>query len=159
MEEYDEYEMIPASPIRRLEKRIQQIESTSSSSEVRHLIEQIIELIKSNQRVIDDLVKSNSELRDEMSKIPSKVDQLLDSMKEFMDILKSTATEETVTDMSKDLMTPVVAKMDEMLMQNKKGMEVSQAMVAGLETIDKRLKRLFLQTAGYQQQYQQQETQ
>ncbi|MBI2675976.1 MAG: hypothetical protein HYX24_05940 [Candidatus Aenigmarchaeota archaeon] len=155
MEEYDDYEMVPTSPIRRLEKRIGQLESTSSSSEVRRLIEQIIELIKSNQRVIDDLVKSNSELRDEMSKMPVKIDQLLDSMKEFMDILKSTATEETVTDISKDMMTPVVAKMDEMLMQNKKSAEISQAMLTGLETIDKRFKRLFLQSAGYQQPYQQ----
>ena len=57
--DYDEeYEVIPTSPIRRLEKRLSKVETVSSSAETRRLIEQIIELIKSNQRIIDDVVKA-----------------------------------------------------------------------------------------------------
>ena len=144
----DEYEIIPTSPLRRLERRISQVETSSSSSEVQRLIEQIIELIKSNQRIIDDVIKADAELRDEISKVPGKIDELLSSMHEFMEILKSSATEDTVSDISKDVMQPLVGKMTELIEQNKKNIEVGQATLTSLGIIDKRLKRISLQFAG-----------
>jgi predicted transcriptional regulator len=144
----DEYEIIPTSPLRRLEKRINQVERTSSTSETQRLVEQIIELIKSNQRIVDDVVKADVELRDEISKVPGKIDELLSSMHEFMEILKTSATEETVTDISKDVMQPLVGKMSEMIEQNKKTVEVGQATLTSLGIIDKRLKRIYLQFAN-----------
>jgi len=144
----DDYEIIPTSPLRRLEKRINQVERTSTTSETQRLIEQIIELIKSNQRIIDDIIKADAELRDEISKVPGKIDELLSSMHEFMEILKTSATEETVTDISKDVMTPLVTKMNELIEQNKKNVEVGQASLTSLGIIDKRLKRIYLQFAN-----------
>jgi hypothetical protein len=144
----EEYEIIPTSPIRRLEKRLEKVESTTTPSEVRRLIEQIIELIKSNQRVIDDIVKSNFELRNEISKVPGKVDQLLGSMGEFMELLKASATEETVSEISKDVMEPVVSKLQELIAQNKSSIEASQATATSLDTIDKRIKRMYMQLAS-----------
>ena len=144
----EEYEVIPTSPIRRLEKRLAKIETTTSSSEVQRLIEQIIELIKSNQRIIDDVIKADAELRNEISKVPGKIDELLDSMGEFIDLLKASATEETVSEVSKDVMKPLVGKMTEMVDQNKKMLETNEASLASLGVIDKRLKRLYLQFAS-----------
>jgi len=144
----DDYEIIPTSPLRRLEKRINQVERTSTTSETQRLIEQIIELIKSNQRIIDDIIKADAELRDEISKVPGKIDELLSSMHEFMEILKTSATEETVTDISKDVMQPLVSKMNELIEQNKKNVEVGQASLTSLGIIDKRLKRIYLQFAN-----------
>jgi len=146
--EDEEYEIIPSSPLKKLESRIQRIESTSSSSEVRNLIEQIIELIKTNQRVIDDVIKSNSDLRNEISKLPIKIDRLLDSMSEFMGLLKASASEETVSEISKDVMSPVVDKLDALLKQNKAATETNQAIIANMDAMDKRLKRLSLEMAG-----------
>ncbi len=145
----EEYEIIPTSPIRRLEKRISEVERTSTPSEVRRLIEQIVELIKSNQRVIDDIVKSNFELRAEIAKVPGKVDQLLSSMKEFMDMLKASAAEETVSAISKDVMEPVVNKIQDLVELNKKSAEATQAMISSLDAIDKRMKRLSTQLTVY----------
>jgi phage shock protein A len=142
MEMEEEYEIIPTTPIRKLEQRISRVESTGSSAEVRKLIEEIIELIKSNQRVIDDVVKSDAELRNEMSRLPGKIDELLDSMRSFMDLLKASSTEETMGDMSRDMMEPLTKKMEELIDQNKKGIEVNQATLTSLGMIDKRLKRL-----------------
>jgi hypothetical protein len=143
-EDDEEYEVIPTSPIRRLEKRLSRIETTTSSSEIQRLVEQIIELIKSNQRVIDDIIKSDAELRNEVSKVPAKIDGLVDKMDEFLELLKASATEETVSEASKDMMVPLVKKMEEMIEATKKGSEIGQASLASLETIDKRLKRLYL---------------
>jgi len=144
----EEYEVIPTSPIRRLEKRLSKIEATSSSSEIQRLIEQIIELIKSNQRIIDDVIKADAELRSEISRVPGKIDELLGNMGEFIDLLKASATEETVSEVSKDVMKPLTGKITEMVEQNKKILEANQASLANLSMIDKRLKRLYLQFAS-----------
>lgn len=144
----EEYEIIPTSPIRRIEKRIEKLETTGPSAETGRLMEQIIELIKSNQRVIEDIVKSNFELRSEMSKIPGKVDQLLSSMSEFMELLKTSATEETVSSISRDVMEPVVGKIGELVEQGKKNSDATQAMLASLDMIDKRLKHMTAQYAA-----------
>jgi len=141
----EEYEIIPTSPIRRLERRMEKMETGSSGSEVRRLIDQIVELIKSNQRVIDDLVKSNFELRNEMSRIPGKIDQLLTSMNSFMDLLKSSATEEAGGDVSS-----LSSAINKLVEQNKRSSDIAQATLTSMENIDKRLKRIYTQQAmGY----------
>ena len=105
------YEVMPTSPIRRLEQRMGRLESSSSASEVQRLIEQIIELIKSNQRIIDDVIKSDSELRSEISRLPAKLDTLVARMNEFLDIIKASATQETSGEASGASMEPLVDKM------------------------------------------------
>lgn len=145
MEHEEEYEVIPTSPVRRLEKRISKMESLSSSAETRRLIEQIIELIKSNQRIIDDVVKADAELRNELSAIPGKVDELIANMGEFIDLLKASASEE-VASISKDALDPLLKKITELVEQNKKTHEIGQATLTSLDTIDKRLKRSMVQS-------------
>ena len=148
MEEDEEYEIIPTSPIRKLEKRLSTMESLSSSSETRRLIEQIIELIKSNQRIIDDVVKSDAELRHEIAAIPGKIDELLASMGEFIDILKASATEEAAAGFSREALDPLLKKITELVELSRKTQEIGQATLTSLDTIDKRLKRSMVQTAA-----------
>jgi mevalonate kinase len=144
----EEFEIIPTSPLRKLEQRIKKIEGTTSTAETQRLIEQIIELIKSNQRIVDDVIKSNADLRDELSKVPPKIDDLISNINGFVQLLKTTATEEAVSDVSKDVMQPLVDKMGEMIDQSKKSVEVNQAALTSLGIIDKRLKRIYLQFAN-----------
>jgi len=138
------YEVIPTSPIRKLEKRMNTLESSSSASEVQRLIEQIIELIKSNQRIIDDVIKSDSELRGEISRLPGKLDTLVSRMNEFLDLLKAGAREEAAPQAAQPSMEPLVNKINELVEQNKKSVEANQAVLASLGSIDNRLKRLYL---------------
>ena len=145
----EEYEVIPTSPIRRLEKRLEKMEDTSSSSQVQKLMEQVIELIKSNQRIIDDVVKANAELRDELAKIPGKMEKMMETLTEFMTILKEASEEEAKAGgLGAEVMKPVTDKLGEMLEQNKKSLEANQTMLGALETIDKRLKRIYMGFAG-----------
>lgn len=146
--EDDEYEIIPTSPVRRIEKRIDKLEQGSYPNEVRKLIEQVVELIKSNQKIIDDSIKANNELRAELAKIPEKIDVLVTHMDDFMKLLEESATEEAVSDVSKETMKPLIDKMGELVDQNKKSFEASQASLATLDMIEKRLKRVFLQSGG-----------
>ncbi len=146
------YEVIPTSPIRRLEQRLSRMESSSSTSEVQRLIEQIIELIKSNQRIIDDVIKSDSELRSEVSRLPGKIDSLISKMDEFLNIMKAAATDESQAPQQAQQnvdMSPLVDKIGELVDQNKKAVEANQSVLSSLSSIDNRLKRLYL---GNQQQ-------
>ncbi len=142
----EEYEVIPTSPIRRLEKRLEKMEDTSSGSQMQKLMEQVIELVKSNQRIIDDVVKANAELRDELSKIPTKMDKLVETMNEFMDLLRVASEEEerAGAGISPEAMKPMVDKLTQMVEQNQKSLEANQVMLTAMETIDKRLKRLYM---------------
>ncbi len=141
----DEYEVIPTSPIRRIEKRLEKVEDTSSTSQVQKLMEQVIELIKSNQRIIDDVVKANAELRDELAKVPGKIDTLMGTLNDFMNILKEASQEETAgAGIGPEVMKPLADKLGEMVEQNKKSLEASHTMLSAMETIDKRLKRIYL---------------
>jgi hypothetical protein len=149
----EDYEVIPTSPIRKLEQRLGKLETSSSSSEVQRLIEQIIELIKSNQRIINDVVKSDSELRSEMSRLPGNIENLVGKMDEFLNILKATATDDAVGEISAKSMQPVVDKINELVSQNKKSVETNQAVLANLSSIDNRLKRLYLGSSGQQRRY------
>ena len=139
----DEFEIIPTSPLRRLEKRIEKVEGGSYSSEVNRLIEQVLDLIKSNQKIIDSSIKANNDLIGEVSKLPKKMDDLILEMREFMKLLKISAEEEEVSNVSKEVMTPLVDKLSEMINQNKKDSETNQAVLTTLGIIEKRLKRFY----------------
>ncbi|MBI4182041.1 MAG: hypothetical protein HY520_03685 [Candidatus Aenigmarchaeota archaeon] len=136
MEEDEDYEVIPVSPLRTLDRRVARVEAASTSSEVRRLIEQVLELIKANQRIIDDIIKSDAELRNEVARLPGKIDELVASMHEFIDILKASASEEGGRDME-----PLLKRIGELVELMKKTHEVGQATLTSLDTIDKRLKR------------------
>lgn len=147
-----DYEMIPASPIRKLEQRLVKLESISSSSEVQKLIDQIIELIKSNQRIINDVIKSDSELRSEISRLPVSIGNLIAKMDEFLGILKTTAGDDD-EGLSQQAMAPLVDKINELVDQNKKTLETNQAVLANLTSIDNRLKRMYLGSASQERKY------
>ena len=139
----DEFEIIPTSPIRRLEKRIEKVEGGSYSSEVNRLIEQVVDLIKSNQKIIDNSIKANNDLIAEVSRLPKKMDDLILEMREFIKLLKISAEEEEVSNVSKEVMTPIVDKLAELLDQGKKNFETNQAALTTLGIIEKRLKRFY----------------
>ena len=82
-EEDVSYEIIPITPIKKLEERIDKMETSGSATQVQNLINQIIELIRSNQKIVNDVIQANAELRNELSKLPSKIDDLIDTMKSY----------------------------------------------------------------------------
>jgi predicted transcriptional regulator len=121
---------------------MERVEEGGYSSEVRKLIEQVMELIKANQKIIDEIIKTNSDLVAEISKLPRKIDDLILEEREFIKLLKTSAEEDEVSNISKEVMEPLVGKMSELVEQNRKGFETNQAVLTTLGVIEKRLKRL-----------------
>lgn len=135
--DYEEYEIIPMSPVRRLEKRVDKVESNTGSHE---LMREIIDIVRMNQQMVDQLARSNDALRIELSKLPAKIDELVASMREIISFIKSSGEEENVG-ITKEAMKPLIGKFDEMINTNKTMSEKSDSMLELLDDISKKLRR------------------
>ncbi|MEM5771934.1 MAG: hypothetical protein QXF15_02345 [Candidatus Aenigmatarchaeota archaeon] len=138
-----EYEVIPVKPIRSLEKRISELERATISAgipQIQSLIGQIIELIKTNQRLIDEIVRADNELRNELSKIPSKIDDLIFNMKSLIEMIKAAGEVETTPGISQEAIKPLSDLMQKLVEQNQKLVDANQAVLESLDSINRKLK-------------------
>jgi hypothetical protein len=138
--EQEEYELIPISPLRRLEKRIEEVESSSKSSDTGEIFKEVIDIVRMNQQIVDELAKANDALRIEISKLPSKIDDLVNNLNELISFIKASAIEE-VAPYAGESVKPLADKMDALIETNRKAAENNQAVVSALEEIDKKLRR------------------
>jgi len=140
-ESKDDYEIIPVTPIRRLEERVKQIEESTTAAgvpQLQNLIAQIIELVKTNQKLIDEIVKADDRLRDELSKIPVKIDELVASMKGFMDLIKVAGEEEV--SFTPEAMKPVTEQFQKIVEQNQRLVESNQQVLEALNEISRKIR-------------------
>ena len=135
----DEYELIAVSPIRRLEKRLDRVESSSNvgSSDI---FKEVIDIVRMNQQLVNELARANDALRIELSKLPGKLDELIVNLKEIISFIKSSGEEESVG-ITQEAMKPVVDKLDEMVKTNKSLSEKNDSMLGLLDEISKKIKR------------------
>ncbi len=87
----DEYELIPMSPIRRLEKRMEKMEKTGASSDTTR---ELIEIVRANQHVIDDMVKMNAEMMNRVGELLISVNTMTNKITDFMNRIEVTTTTE-----------------------------------------------------------------
>lgn len=140
-EESDEYEVVPLTPLRRLEKRLEAIEGSKGTTNVEKFADRIIEMVELNQRIVEETIKANVGLREDLSVLIGKLDVLQTKITEFIDVIKSAGEEEGEAATMEKTVTPVLEKINEM---NKKVIESNTAMVETLSNIDRRLKRIQL---------------
>lgn len=136
----NDYEIMPITPIRRLEKRMEQLEETTSTvsmPQVQSLVMQIIDLIRTNQKLIDEIVRADTQLRNELSRLPGKIDELVSAMKTFMDLVRAAGAEETL---SPEAMKPVAEQIGKLVEQNQKLVENNQQILDSLAEISKRMR-------------------
>ncbi|MBI4019601.1 MAG: hypothetical protein HY364_05100 [Candidatus Aenigmarchaeota archaeon] len=80
----EEYELVPIGPIRRLEKKIEQMENTGGGESTKALVE----VVKSNQTIVDEMIKVNSDLVDRVAKLMESVNSLNENLTDFMQKLE-----------------------------------------------------------------------
>ena len=137
--EQESYEIVPVTPLKKLEKRMDQIEQAGTVPQLQKLINEIVDLIRSNQKIVNDVIQANSELRNELSKMPPKIDELTTSMKNFMSLVEAAGKEE-VSAPSSDSIKPLTEYMQKMVEQNQKILEGNQSMIDQLDNIGKKLR-------------------
>ena len=77
----EEYELIPLSPIRKLEKRLDRVEKGGTSNE---MMKELVDVVKTNQAIVEDIVKVNSEMMSKVSDLSNTVAQLTARLSDFM---------------------------------------------------------------------------
>ena len=133
------YEVIPITPIRRMERKIESLEKAGSIPQLQSLVTQLVELIRSNQKLIDTIVQEDAELRNELSKLPPKIDELTDSMKRFISLVEAAGREE-ISAPGPEAMRPMVDQLKQMTDQNKRMIEGNQAMLDSLDNINRKMR-------------------
>ena len=139
VEKQEEYELIPLSPLRRLEKRIEQLETASPGANVQEIFKEVIDIVRMNQEIVDELAKANDALRIEISKLPSKMDDLINNLNELISFIKASATEEISS--NTESFGPIIGKLDELIQTNKKIAESNQVVMSALDEMDKRFRK------------------
>lgn len=135
----EEFELIPLSPIRRLEKRIDKLENTTGGVDVREFFRELVAIIRMNQEIVDELAKSSDALRIELAKLPGKLDEVTRNLNELISYIKAAAVEETAG-ISADAFKPLTDKLDQLVQTNQKIIENNENVAGALESIDKKLK-------------------
>jgi hypothetical protein len=138
MADSEEYELVPVTPMRRLEKRMERIES-STPIDARGIMADVIEIVRMNQMLVDELAKANDALRIELSRLPGKLDEVITQLKELISFIKASGEEEAVG-VTQEAMKPVVDKLDEVVKTNKELSEKNDSLLELLDQIGKRLR-------------------
>lgn len=129
-----DYEVVPISLLRKLEKRIDKLETSGGSSTFSR---EVMDLVKSNQGMVNEIIKSNDELRDELASTTKKIDKLIESWSDFFDLLKKVSTKGISGGGNQDL----IKRFDQLIEQNKNIIESNNQTIEKLSSIEKRLKR------------------
>jgi hypothetical protein len=135
--EKEEYELIPISPLRRLEKRIDQLEQ-SPGTDPKDFFHELVDIVRMNQQLVDELIKANDSLRVELSRLPGKIEDLTKNLSELISYIRAAATEEVTggTESSE----PLIGRLDQLIETNKKIVESNGMVTNMLEGIDRKLK-------------------
>lgn len=135
-----EYELIPVSPLRKLEKRIEQVEQQSGTMDSKEFYKELVDIIRMNQQLVDELAKANDALRIELSRLPSRLEDMIGKLDELVSFIKASAGEDYGAP-SVDTMKPLLDKMAEIVDSNKKIVESNQAVMESLTDMEKKFKR------------------
>lgn len=109
----EEYELIPLSPIRRLEKRLTKIEGTATTGE---MMQELMDIIKTNQHVVDSMTRTNSALVNKVTDLSNSVDKLMRKIDDFLERIEEPGVEAEEDKKSEEL----EKKLDERLSKMEK---------------------------------------
>lgn len=167
----DDYEVIPMGPIRRLEKRLKNLEEQKSLSGGENLIHDIMDVMKTNEQLVNTMVESTNELKNSVEDLTHKLDGVADNLNSFMELLEEASEASLQEDVSQgineNVVSPLQSEMQEFKDTNQQVMQnfsdqnqqmmeqmqhMNEKMVEGLSKIgdtlnnlDRRMKRVYAQ--------------
>lgn len=141
----EEYEVIPMGPIRKLEKRIQELEKQKGGGQG-DFTRDILDIMKANQKMVNDMVKSTDQLHNSVEELTNKMDHVADSIQNFMELLEEASEaslEEDVSgNLSENLVSPIEDTMKGLKDTNEKMLEGLGAINDSIGKLEKRMKRV-----------------
>ncbi|MBW6461516.1 MAG: hypothetical protein K0B07_00500 [DPANN group archaeon] len=138
----EDYEVVPLTPLRRLEKRITSMESSKSFSNMERMMDKILDMVELNQRIVDEMVKANTSLRGDLATLIGKIDSLQGKLTNFIDIVEDAGKEDVdeseAVSALRGMVVPLVKSITD---ANEKLLKSNEVIAENLSIIDKRLKR------------------
>jgi uncharacterized coiled-coil protein SlyX len=122
----EEYEVVPLTPLRKIEQRLERIEQGSPGYNA--VLKDLAEMVKENQKVVDNLINTNSELIANVGCLSEKLGELTRKFDEFMDSIEVSETSEEPEEFK------------QMKEQNKKLEEMNQELSDRLKKLERKMK-------------------
>lgn len=138
-EKEDEFELIPLSPLRKLEKRISQLETGTANVDAKEFFKQFVDIVRMNQQLVDEVIKANNTLRAELARLPGKIDEMTKTLSELLSYIKAAAIEEA-NPAAGESFKMMPDKMDRLIELNKKIVENNENLANLIESVDKRMR-------------------
>lgn len=141
----DEYELVPLDPIRSLERKMEKLEASVSGKTAS---QEYLELVRTNQQVVDDLVKMNAEVINRLLHLSDSINGLVGKLNEFMNMFEvSGASGNAVDDEKLRIMED----------DNKKIKDSYEELVDKMSRIEKRVNAMLLSKVPLRRQLQKSE--
>jgi len=110
----DEYELIQMSPVRKLEKRVNRLERSTTSGE---MLAELMDIVKTNQQVVDNMSKTNSAMMERVHDLTNSVNKLMNRMDDFINRIETaeSAPVEEKENENEKLLNERIAKLEKRL--------------------------------------------
>jgi hypothetical protein len=148
----EDYEVVPMGPVRKLERRIDSIEEQAQKgggAADEQMIRDVLDIMKSNQKIVNDMTESTHELKNSVEDLTHKMDEVVDNMNSFMDLLKDASEVdmegEIVGDMQSRIAEAIGDRMDEAIGEMQSS---NQQIVNSLDDLTKTMRRQQAQDRG-----------
>ncbi|MEM5815225.1 MAG: hypothetical protein QXD89_01915 [Candidatus Aenigmatarchaeota archaeon] len=135
----EEFELIPITPLRRLEKKIEILEKKAGYSNT-EIYRELISIVRMNQEMVDALIKANDSLRIELSKLPVRLEELTKKIEELLELIKAAGEEEEKSKTPIEVKT-LIEKMEKLAEINNKILETNENLLTLIEQLSKKLSR------------------
>jgi len=134
----DEFELLPSTPLRRLERRLERLEQEVSKKSGEAFLKEIVDIIKVNQLIIDEVVKSNEALKLEISKLYPKLDSLVAQMNELLNFIKASVYQESI---GTEAFRPLIKKLAEISEGIKSVAELNKQMIEQMKSFETKIEK------------------
>lgn len=141
IKEDEDFEMVPLTPIRRLEKRLESIETTKTANGLEKFIDKVMDMVELNQKIIEDIVRSNQSMKEDMGILIGKLDTLQSKITGFIDVIQNAAESDVVeaaAESTGETIKPLIQKLEDI---GNRSNETNAHILQSLENIEKVLRK------------------
>lgn len=146
----EDYEVVPVGPIRKLERRIDDMEEQAQKGggmgggRNDELVRDVLDIMKSNQKIVNDMTESTHELKNSVEDLTHKMDQVIDDMNSFMELLQDASETDLEGEVMKDVHSRVADAVGDRMQDVANDMrESNQQVVDHLEQLNESVRRSY----------------
>lgn len=145
----EDYEVVPVGPIRKLERRIDEMEEEAQKGGMGggtndELVRDVLDIMKSNQKIVNDMTESTHELKNSVEDLTHKMDEVIDDMNSFMDLLQDASEADLEGEVMQDVHTRVADAVGDRMQEVAADMRDSnQQVVDHLEQLNESVRRSY----------------